>query len=395
MLKKRLSYLFDRYIAGHISFDERNELMQLLADKANEEEVKILFEKAWDDFEPSNAVFTDEQSDEMLRKALNSDNPGALKYWLSTKLLWSWVAAAVILLGFSTGLYLFSGRPKDQKHIVQNLTPITPGKNKAILILANGSKVTLDDASNGEIARQSGIKITKTAKGELIYTVQSSNPIAQNTKIDYNTIETPRGGQYQVNLPDGSKVWLNAASSLRFPVAFSGGERKVELKGEAYFEVAKNKALPFRVVSNNQVVEVLGTHFNINSYQDENETKTTLLEGSVKVSTPTKGYAILKPGQESVINLSVPNIIVKDADTEEALAWKNGYFVFANEGIESVMRKISRWYDVDIEYLGNVSQKSVWGSVSRYKNVSEVLKMLELTGSIHFKIEERRITVMP
>ena len=313
--------------------------------------------------------------------------------------------AATVLLVLSTALYFFSDRNSlEPKYSVPNISrhEITPGGNKAILTLADGSKIILDDSAKGEVAKQAGITITKTADGQLVYTIANVNRTAQDVQLTYNTIETPKGGQYQINLPDGSKVWLNAASSLHYPTRFTGQERKVSLIGEAYFEVTRNSAMPFRVACNNQEIEVLGTHFNINSYTDEEIIKTTLLEGSIKVISTNDFFSkeiagvILKPGQESQIVVGgIKTIKVVNVDSDEAVAWKNGYFMFNYEGIQSIMRKISRWYDVEIEYKGNIPNDRFGGSVSRFKNVSEVLDLLELTGQVHFKIEGRRITVMP
>lgn len=316
--------------------------------------------------------------------------------------------AAIFLVIAGLGLYLWMNRQKAQVQVIAKVkkdfgkTEIPPGGNKAILTLANGAKIVLDDAKAGVLATQSGINIRKTEDGQVIYDV--SQAAAKGSELTYNTISTPRGGQYQVVLPDGSQVWLNAASSLKFPTVFRGKERHVELSGEAYFEVAKNKAKPFRVTSGNQTVEVLGTHFNINAYPEEANIKTTLLEGSVKVSLASAGKdeveRFLKPGQQAKTGADIQ---VYEVDVSQAIAWKNGYFVFSHENIESIMRKISRWYDVDIEYKGNITKDGFVGSVSKFEKVSEVLSLLELTGSVHFKIETqganqqtgRRIIVMP
>ncbi|HWW40381.1 FecR family protein, partial [Pedobacter sp.] len=200
--------------------------------------------------------------------------------------------------------------------------------------------------------------------------------------------------QYQLKLPDGTLVWLNSASSLRFPTQFAGKERSVELDGEAYFEVAKNKEMPFKVHVRAMEVRVLGTHFNVMAYDDEESISTTLLEGSVKVSNALQ-TAVIRPGQQASLKKSSGILGVEEVNTVEAIAWKNGKFLFADEDIETIMRRISRWYNVEVEYRGNLSDKNFAGSISRYENVSEVLKMLELTGTIHFKVEGRRIIVMP
>ncbi|WP_316816153.1 FecR family protein [Pedobacter nyackensis] len=271
---------------------------------------------------------------------------------------------------------------------------IPPGGNKAVLTLADGKTITLNEAADGELVKVEGMVIRKTGQGQLVYEVVGND--ASAAAGSYNTISTPKGGTYQIILPDGTKVWLNAASKLKFPTSFvSLNERKVELSGEAYFEVTKDASQPFRVLTVKQEVQVLGTHFNISSYAEESAVKTTLFEGSVKVKNlqgVKEGHIILKPGQQSIINEGV--IKVTKADVDEVLAWKNGVFVFNDEPLESIMKKVSRWYDVEVIYEGVDKNKLFGGSVSRFDNVSKVLRQLELTGGVHFKIEEGRIIAM-
>lgn len=307
--------------------------------------------------------------------------------------LWPRIAAAAVLiltLGIATYYFLQHDADKVQTASTKVIQDVKPGGNRAVLTLANGKKINLQDAKEGALAQESGIVITKTAAGELVYTVvKDVSKNAQSASL--NKIETPKGGQYQIDLPDGTKVWLNAASSLKFPTLFSGNTRVVELSGEAYFEVAKDKTKPFKVISDKQTVEVLGTHFNINGYSDELNTKTTLLEGSVKVTDHSKQTLILKPGDQSTLNSK--NFERQSVDVDEAVAWKNGQFIFTNESLDVIMRKIARWYNVDIVFEKGLDDPTFTGAVSRYKNVSEVLATLELTNSVHFKIKDRTITV--
>lgn len=297
-------------------------------------------------------------------------------------------AAAILLFTLSAGLFLYLNHAA--KDPAQPVAAIVPGGNKAVLTLGNGERISLTDATDGNIASQPDVSITKTADGQLTYTVNARGE--QDHTPTYNLIETPKGGQFQVVLPDGSRVWLNAASSLRYPTHFSGKQRKVELTGEGYFEVAKNKAMPFFVKTANQEVEVLGTHFNINAYTDEEFLKTTLIEGSVKVST-NAGNRLLKPGQQSMLKGNI--LKVGPVDTDIAVAWKNGQFMFNDENIQSIMRQIARWYDVEVVYLKTPSESEVyWGTISRFENVSQILDILELTRSVRFKVEGRRIIVM-
>ena len=270
---------------------------------------------------------------------------------------------------------------------------IVPGGNKAVLTLANGKKINLTDVNIGTLAEQSNVQIAKIADGQLVYNVLSDQKVIDDQMNQNNTIETPRGGRYQMRLPDGTNVWLNSASRLTFPSSFSSlSKRKVELSGEAYFEVAKDKSRPFVVKTILQEVEVLGTHFNISSYEDESSVKTTLIEGSVKIVSKNGSDKILKPGQQSVLtadNITVENI----SEGQQALAWKNDQFVFESNDIQYVMRMISRWYNVEVEYVGTIPENRFGGAISKFENISEVLKSLESTGRVKFKIEGRRILV--
>ncbi len=320
--------------------------------------------------------------------------------------LWFKLAAAAVIL-FFIGVVInyqvkkeFPGSQQISNKV--NGEVILPGGNKATLTLSDGSKISLTDAANGIIAKQAGINITKI-NGELVYKVAA---VSGGKKGLYNTIETPRGGQYQINLPDGTKVWLNAESSLRYPATFDQSERLVELKGEAYFEVAKRldkkgSRIPFKVktelgAGRNQEVEVLGTHFNINAYRNEPSNKTTLLEGSVRIKNlSSNADGLLKPGQQSIISASSIAVSIIAVDAEESIAWKDGFFSFNEENLETIMNKLSRWYNVEIDYRGNKINKTFGGRISRFNSVNEVLDMLQTTGSVHFKIEGRRILVMP
>lgn len=301
--------------------------------------------------------------------------------------------AAAILVFVSVGLYF--GLHKAPVRQISNNRPlrndIAPGGNKAILTLSNGKKIELNDIHNGLLATEHTTEIKKTADGKITYISAGATPEAATL---YNTVSTPRGGQFGVVLPDGSKVFLNAASSLRYPTSFNGNERKVELTGEAYFEVAHNAAKPFKVSSNGQTVEVLGTHFNINAYNDEATIKTTLLEGAVRISKNGQ-QAMLKPGDQaqSAFGASDSKITITQVDTENAVAWKNGLFMFDGDKIEHIMRMISRWYNVDVDYNGEKPDDDFGGTVSRFNNVSEVLKTLQLTGKVHFRIENNKIIV--
>ncbi|RYD96458.1 MAG: FecR family protein [Sphingobacteriales bacterium] len=329
---------------------------------------------------------TDETIERNLQK-VSSRLP--LKYAVIHTRIWPRIAAAAsIAVVMAAGLFYYQQGPSEQQVKVVK-QDIGPGGNKAYLTLANGKKISLTDAANGSIASQAGITITKTSDGQLIYSVKDTEP-GGTAKTGYNIIETPKGGQYRVQLPDGTTVWLNAQSSLRFPTSFESlGERHVELSGEGYFEVAKDKTHPFMVKSSGQIVKVLGTHFNINNYEDEPAAKTTLLEGSVQLN----GQLTLKPGEQAIIPAS-GKIVVSQVDLDEAVAWKNGKFIFADENIESIMRKLARWYNVEVRYDVAPPTETFTASIGRFDNISKILDKLSYTNNVHFKIEGRRILVM-
>lgn len=309
---------------------------------------------------------------------------------VKTRHLWPRIAAAAsILLLLSLGVYFaWHKKPAEDEWIAQNFkNDIRPGDNSATLTLGNGKIVILNAKAKGQLALQGNIAVQKTADGQLSYQAISSG----DDNVMENTLTTQRKEQYKVVLTDGTSVWLNAASSIKYPTDFKGKYRDVTITGEAYFEVAHNAAKPFRVISAGQTVEVLGTHFNVNTYTDEPGVTTTLLEGSVKVSED-KIFQILKPGEQAV--LKGTQLSVQDADTEETVAWKNGYFRFNGEKIGSIMRKLARWYDIDVHFEGPVSEEKYSGKISRFRDISEILKVFEYAGSIHFKIEGRRVTVL-
>lgn len=299
------------------------------------------------------------------------------------------IAASIVMaigatLYFNKSIYSIFRTPNEQ--ISGN--KVLPGGDKAYLTLANGRKVNLNKLNEGQQIEEEGVKVVKAADGQLVYVVKNRGIAGSG----YNTIETPAGGQFEVQLPDGTKVWLNASSSLRYPVNFSAKERKVELKGEGYFEVKSDIKRPFKVASKEQVVEVLGTHFNINTYADEPDTKTTLIEGSVKVNRQNVSK-ILKPGEQATISPS--GFEVEKVDVSQAIAWHNGDFAFEGTDLKTIMRQLSRWYDVEVVYEGDIEHVKFGGSISRSKNIAEILKVLKMTQRVNFKLEGRRVLVMP
>ncbi|MDN5288013.1 MAG: anti-FecI sigma factor, FecR [Mucilaginibacter sp.] len=306
----------------------------------------------------------------------------------------SGVAALVLICLSITGYFLFSTINQSGKHsLAQVNQDILPGGNKAILTLSNGHRIVLSDAKHGVLVSKNNIRVNKNSDGQLTYEAKNGDHVSN---IAYDTLTTPTGGIYNIVLADGSKIWLNSATSIRFPEIFGSKERKIELiSGEAYFEVIHNPFAPFRVATPHGIVEDLGTHFNINTYGDESAEKTTLLEGSISVKSKNQ-KVVLQPGQQALIDnkRDADPIAVSAADLDEAIAWKNGLFLFNNEDLESIMRKISRWYNVKVVYQDQAVKREIFlGSVSKLKNASEVINMLEKTGKIHFEVNGSLIIV--
>lgn len=305
--------------------------------------------------------------------------------------VWLRVAAVLLIL---MGITLFT----YNKHTVQSeLTKIdvevAPGSDKALLTLIDGSTVSLSNMPTGKLVMQGGLRVEKTAAGEVVYSNNTKAHVASNAN---NTITTPRGGQYRVTLPDGTKAWLNAASSLSYPLKFKEGERRVKMTGEVYFEVAKaissnsGKHVPFFVETDKQTVQVLGTHFNVSAYADEPTVKTTLLEGSVRIISRSGDGALLRPGQLALLN---EHIQVKEADVDQELAWKNGDFIFKGETLESALRKVARWYDVEIDCPPHLGKLRFNGMISRSQPLSMIAEMIALTKVGKVTVKERRLIV--
>ncbi|HEY9195871.1 MAG TPA: FecR domain-containing protein, partial [Mucilaginibacter sp.] len=299
-----------------------------------------------------------------------------------------YAAAAIAVLALSFGLYQYRLR-KNEEALALNKAyeDVKPGGNKAILTLANGAKIELNDAQNGKLGQQGNTAVVKLANGSLAYVPGGSTAGAPMI----NTMSTPRGGQYRLQLPDGTAVMLNSESSIAYPTAFTGKTRNVTITGEAYFEVAKNKKMPFIVSYGDQKVEVLGTHFDIRAYQEQ-PGKTTLLEGSVKISNGNE-KEVLVPGQQAVYNANAKKFDIKTVDTEDIIAWKNGLFLFDNTDLDQVMLELSRWYDIDVVYKGPKPTLNFTGEVKKSNNLSKAFKILESTGGVKFTIEGKTVTV--
>lgn len=307
------------------------------------------------------------------------------------------IAAAVIVLIIAAGgFYWYSSGINDSEDSIELVirNDVGPGEEKAVLTLGDGSQIMLDEANTGLLASEGSTTVKKSGKGLITY--QSGNSpadkdIHMESQVVYNTISTPRGGKYKVLLPDETEVWLNAMSSIRFPTQFTEKTRQVEITGEVFFDVTRNKAQPFWVRTGDQVVKVLGTQFNVKAYSDEETIRTTLVEGSVIVETAGDKVKI-EPG-EQVVNQTNSEIAVEDVDVEQVIAWKNGLFQFWDTNLKEIMRQLSRWYDVDVTYLSNENDISFTGFISRDVTISNVLHMLEEAGDIRFGLDGSQVVV--
>jgi transmembrane sensor len=390
----QLHILFKKYLDNTCNLEETRRLMnyfQLDEDKDRLKDIIINVLEIQDErYETDPAIagvlakvdrdlFVQiQESESIVSKGKNK----TLRLWLQI------AAVAAVLTVICTGVYFFNYRSAKLPATVKvEVHDFNPGDFGATLTMANGRKISLANASKGEIGRESGVIITKTDDGRLAYEIDEkvSDPNA------LNTLSTARGETYQVRLPDGSLVYLNAASSLTYTTALmQNGKRVVKLIGEGYFEVAKDKLHPFMVKTNRQEVEVLGTHFNISSYADDAVEKTTLLEGSVKLSA-SGNFKVLKPGQQA--KLYDGKIQINETDTDLAVAWKNNEFVVDSENIETIMKMIGRWYNVEVIYVGEKTSQRFSGKVSRFDKMSKVLEIVESTGEARFEVKGRTVYV--
>lgn len=387
---KELAALINKYLAEDLSREEAEQLLDSLSDGETREQweaslTALLHNKAahgLSDPDRMQAAFRS-----IMENKRAKEIPVYKKWWRA--------AAAVLFIGLAGGtaflLYNQQAVPPATAVNSKPMHNVVPGGNKAVLTLGDGSQITLDSAGSGAIASQGNMQVIKLSGGQLAYNAVNGPKDARI--VSYNTLSTPRGGQFQIILPDGTKVWLNAASSLRYPTTFAGTEREVQLIGEAYFEVAKMNGMPFSVKVKDMEVQVLGTHFNVMAYQDETSIRTTLLEGAVRISHDAQ-LTSLHPGQQAQLRSTGEMKVLDDVDVEGIVAWKNGYFQFNRESLAGIMRQVSRWYDADIEYEGKVPQRQFGGKIARNSSIDEVLKILELSN-VHFRIEGKKITILP
>ncbi|HOZ84767.1 MAG TPA: FecR domain-containing protein [Niabella sp.] len=383
---ERLQILFQLYINNNISKEEFEEMCSLLSKQKDLSAISKQLQSIWTD--EVGYSLDDSYWEEAIDKLKARNNKPVIKksfYW--------WRYAAIIVLVLGTGLFYMLTQKKQQtsKVVAKNIDIKAPDKNRATITLADGRVVYLDDIISGNIATQNGAGVYKEAYGDLMY--KPENNSSQSMSIAYNTLSNPKGSTViNLQLSDGTKVWLNAASSLKYPVNFTTNERKVELTGEGYFEVAKDKNKKFLVIAGNTETVVLGTHFNISAYENETQIKTTLIEGSVKINSLGRSVQI-RPGQQAITS-DKTMMINRGVNISEVLAWKNGLFQFNNTDIKTVMNAISLWYDVEVQYPKGIPKDKYWGSIRRDQNLSDVLKVLKESGA-RFTIEGKSVVVYP
>jgi ferric-dicitrate binding protein FerR (iron transport regulator) len=383
--------LLQRYLDGKCSAREGEELFAWLASDAGRKPLLEALQRDYDNMVQRPGDTLPAAVNERIQARLEQSirlHPGTRVRRLQRG--WITSAAAVLVLG--VGAYTWSRYERRPKPVSSGapvaVQDVGPGGNKAMLTLGDGKTIDLNNAASGQLARQGGAGLVKTGAGQLAYTAVGTGAAL------YNTVSTPRGGQYQVVLADGTHVWLNASSSLHFPTTFTGKERRVILTGEAYFEVAPDVRQPFRVTVGDMDVAVLGTHFDVMAYTDEDRATTTLLEGAVQVSEGTSS-SLVRPGQAASLDAHTHRLHVAPADLEGAVAWKNGYFRFDGVDLPVVMRQLSRWYDVDVDYQGRREKTYEFvGTVARSANLSSVLKVLEING-VQVKMAGKKLIVTP
>jgi ferric-dicitrate binding protein FerR (iron transport regulator) len=393
MQEERFNILLEQYVTDMMNKEDRKEFLSLLKNPHYQSRLEKVMEKEWNHGE------YEEPQNEQIGQLIEQNVMGEIRKakvvpikqgsgtWMRKM-----VAVAAVLILIAGAYYLISGNSSKKDNTIASVKKaaidVKQAGNNAVLTLGDGQDVILDKSTNGTITRQGGIRLDKTRDGMLWYV-----PEGEAGEVVFNTVSTPNGGEYHVRLSDGTNVWLNAVSSLRFPAAFAGNERMVQVTGEAYFEVAHNAKKPFRVEVKGMQVQVLGTHFNINSYHDEGLSKTTLVQGKIKI-TGGNASATLLPGQQALLTAANALSVVKHADVEEALAWKNGYFKFNETEVETAMKQIGRWYNLEVVYVGSTPNGHCTGKIGRNLSALNLAKVLNGIG-IHCIIEGKKITVTP
>ena len=398
MPTERIEYLIELHFSNTITDAEKEELASLVAE-LSDDHIHLLLETAWLKH-TSGVAMPDDISKNIIESILKEETDDEFhhptpvrKLSNNTRVLRIAVAAACIVIAVTVAWLTMAEekQPALAKKEIQTprtLEDVKPGGQKAVLILADGSQVVLDSAANGVLAQQGNAQVIKKGDGSILYAVKGSS----GTETLYNTISTPAGGIYQLTLPDGTKAWLNSASSIRYPTEFVTGERRVQISGEVYFEVAKDASKPFIVKINPLAeVKVLGTHFNVNAYDDEADIKTTLLEGSVNISMGNS-KSLLTPGQQARINKKGLITRFNDVDLDEAIAWKDGNFLFNSADLPQILRQVARWYNLEIVYEGKIPEDKFSGRVSRAVSLSNFLKWMQWSD-VHFRLEGEKLII--
>lgn len=408
MNKMTIKDLIDKYAAETLSEEEARELARMLEDENQRAAIEELISESYMSNEYASPETTGQKArfeqlmQERMKQAGGTVVPSAHRIHLLRTAWLRYAAVFLLTIGLATLVYLQINKPRTDQSVTysnrQMPTEIGPGSEKAILTLADGTTIELDKANTGAIAKQGSSSIIKLEDGQVAY---NTNELPQH-QVMMNNISTPRGGQFRLTLPDGTGVWLNAASSITYPVAFTEQERRVQVSGEVYFEVAKNKHKPFIVdINDKATVQVIGTHFNIHSYPDENDIQTTLIEGSISLmagqSTVARSPVILKPGQQAVMNVKRQTLSrhlfqVRTVDTSQAIAWKHGIFNFNGADLQSVMKQLERWYDIEVQYEHAVPSIIFKGKMYRNVKLADVLDMLTAMG-VRYKMEGKTIII--
>lgn len=388
-MNERIKYLLEQYFNHAATVEEERELATWSLADENRQELELLLKDLWEQTKAGEEMGTGIAKDIFLKIIGKNRAKVPIVHWKRL------VAAASIIAIIGIGVYFYTSLSKNNS--APAITTVTskdipaPAANRAIITLADGSRVYLDSVGDGQLAQQGNIKLMKLSNGQIAYQTASGEMVKE---IQFNTLTNPKGSKViNMALADGSRVWLNAGSSVTYPVVFVGNERKVELKGEGYFEVAKDPSKKFIVSANSTTTEVLGTHFNINAYEDEEAMRVTLLEGSVIVSNPRyKNKVTLRPGQQAALDKTDADIKLSRADLDQVLAWKTGFFTFNDLSFDEVMKKIERWYDIKVVYARTIPNINLEGDLSKNTSLNGALEALRFQG-VDLKLEGRTVTV--
>jgi ferric-dicitrate binding protein FerR (iron transport regulator) len=399
----RLKYLLEKYLANSCSQEELDLLLASVSQNAGSDVLRSTLEACWEEVRGEKPI-PEVDAAALYQAILQREGASGRKRRLRRRRLARYrvvaIAAVLAIVTWGILLILRPGPSAPVKPVVAHSrfkNDVQPGGNKAVLVLANGQSIVLDSANNGTLAMQGGMKVVKLNNGQLVYRAGKNDP--ESAPV-FNTISTPRGGQYELVLQDGTRIWLNAESSIRFPTVFTGKDRSVELSGEAYFEVAPRASNPFKIYMLNQPgtekgrkeIDVLGTKFNVMAYEEEKMVKTTLLEGAIAIGDES-GKDLMKPGQQAEWQQAGSGVkITDDADIDAAVAWKNGFFSFDRSDIRTIMRQLSRWYDLRVTYKDAGTEKTFWGGIQKDLPLSDVLRILEKSG-VEFSIDGKNVIV--